>query len=247
MPKLFEGLFGAPSKSVSSTPTAFGTLPGFGKEGFEDVIGRGTELSQDPGLFAPAGLTPDQLASLSTLRGGLQQTSPEAFGAGLSTFQNPFEEQVVQNALRDIREQGAGLFSDIGTAASAAGGFGGERQALLESELQQNILRESGDVSGRLRSQGFQSAADRAIADIGRTQDVAGNLFQFGETGRQIQTGQQQAPLSALSFLQDLLKGLPVGGGGSSVSTGARQSVLEPIGKLAGGLGGFGAGFGFGG
>ena len=103
MPKLFESLFGSPSKSVQSTPTGFGSLPQFGQEAFEGTLGRGTELSQDPSLFAPAGLTPEQQASLSTLSGGLGQTSPEAFQTGLSTFGDPFQEQVIQNVIRDIQ------------------------------------------------------------------------------------------------------------------------------------------------
>ncbi len=236
MPKLFESLFGAPSKSVQSTPTGFGSLPGFGQEAFKGTLQRGTELSQDPSLFAPAGLTPEQTASLGTLTAGLQPTSPEQFQTGLSTFGDPFQEQVIQNTIRDLLEAEAGQRSDIGTFASAAGGFGGERQALLEAELQKSTQRNIGDVSSQLRSQGFQSAADRTLADLSRTQQIAPQLFGLGEVGRGIQTQQQQAPLNAVNFLQQLALGLPTGGGGSGVSTGARTGLVEQVGNFIGNL-----------
>lgn len=239
MPKLFESIFGGPSKSAqsSATPTGFASLPKFGQEAFKEAVTRGQELSQDPGLFAPAGLTPEQQASLSTLTSGLGPTSPEAFRTGLETFGDPFQEQVIQNAIRDINTAGRGQLSDIGTLASEAGGFGGTRQALLESELQKNLQQTIGDVSGQLRSQGFQQAADRTLGDIARGQQLAIPTFGFGEVGRGVQTQQQQAPLQAVDFLSRLSQGLPTGGGqtSSGVSTGARESILGDVGKLLGG------------
>ena len=229
MPKLFESIFGSGSKSVSSTPTGFGTLPGEGQQAFRDVLSRGTELSQDPSLFAPAGLTPEQQTALSSLTAGLDPTSPEAFQTGLSTFGDPFQEQVIQNTIRDIQEAGAGQFSDIGTLASGAGGFGGTRQALLESELQRGVRRDIGDVSSQLRSQGFQQAADRTLQDIARSQAIAPSVFGLGETGRAIQTQTRQAPLQAVDFLSQLAQGLPTGGGGQSVSRGATQGLFSQL------------------
>lgn len=229
MAKLFETIFGKASKSTQSTPTSFATLPQFGQDAFKQALERGTALSQDSSLFAPAGLRPEQLAALSSLTAGLDPTSPEAFQTGISTFSDPFEEQVVQNAIRDIQETGAGQLSDIGTFADAAGGFGGTRQALLESELQKNIQRNVGNISGSLRSQGFQSAADRTLADIARSQAVAPTLFGLGEFGREIETQQRQAPLQSVQFLQNLAKGLPVGGGGSSLSTGASKGIFSQL------------------
>lgn len=237
---MVKKLFGSPSRSFSSsqTPTGFGSLPGFGQQGFENLIQRGTDLSQDTSLFAPPGLTGQQEAALGTLEQGLQPISPEQFQTGLATFSNPFEEQVVQSAIRDLQETGRGQFSDIGTLASSASGFGGTRQALLESELFKNIQQNVGDVSGQLRQQGFQSAADRTLSELARTQDVAGNLFQFGELPRQIQQQQQQAPLAGVNFLQQLLQGLPTGGGGTSsgtnigATTGAIPGATQAFGNI---------------
>jgi len=241
MPKLFASIFGAPSTSTqsSNTTSGFSALPQFGQDAFKQAISTGTSLAADPSIFAPAGLTPEQQASLSTLTQGLNPTSPEAFQAGLSTFGNPYEEQVIQNAIRDINTAGAGNMSDIASMASSAGGFGGTRQALLEAENMKNTQRNIGDISSQMRAQGFQSAADRTLSDLARTQDVAGNLFNMGETQRGINTATQQAPITANSYLASLAQGLPASsfGGSSGVSTGERKSILDSLTKLMGGAG----------
>jgi len=180
------------------------------------------------------------------LSAGTDQTSAGEFATGLETFYNPYEEQVVQNAIGDILEQGAGMQSDISTIASGAGGFGGTRQALLESELMSEMLDKIADISASTRSVGFENAANRVLGDIARSQEVAGNVFGLGDTERQIQTAQRQSPLSALQYLSGLTTTLPTGGGTVSTSRTAADPI-NSLGKLATGLGAFGTGFGLGG
>ncbi len=232
-----SSLFGKRSQATSTSPTGFGTLPGFGQEAFRDVIQRGTALSEQPDLFRTPDLTAQQQQALDVLSSFTGPTTPEQFQAGISTFSDPFEEQVVQSAISDIERAGRGQLSDIASLASAAGGFGGTRQALLESELQRNIQQNIGDISGRLRSRGFEAAAGRTLSDLGRAQGAAGQLFGLGELSRGIQQQQQQAPLQAVSFLSNLAQGIPVGGGGQSRQVGGQASPLGTIGALAGGLG----------
>ncbi|HUV84252.1 MAG TPA: hypothetical protein VMV86_01000, partial [Methanosarcinales archaeon] len=107
---MVKKLFGGTDKgfSSSSAPTGFESLPEFGKKAFEEAVARGSELSQDSGIFAPASLTGGQQAALSSLQQGLSPTSPDQFQQGLATFGDPFEEQVVQNAIRDVQEVGQG-------------------------------------------------------------------------------------------------------------------------------------------
>lgn len=218
-------IFGSKARPVAQ-PTGFETLPGFARGAFEQAIdvGRGIPAS----AFAPAGLTGQQQAALGTLESGLQPFTPEQFQTQLATFQDPFEEQVVQSALADLQRTGQGFLSDIGQGASAAGGFGGTRQALLESELGRNLAREAGTLSGQLRSQGFQAASQRALENLVRPLDVAGNLFQLGDLQRQIQTQQQLAPVQQAQFLASLGQAVP--GGGGQVSFLQQPSTLQNIG-----------------
>jgi hypothetical protein len=236
MPKFMEFVFGSPSKSSqsSSTPTGFNSLPKQAQDAFLKALETGTSLSGDTGMFAPAGLTGEQNTALAALLKGLQPTSVSDFQAGINTFSNPYEEQVVQSAIRDLQTGTQDTLSDITSAASEAGGFGGQRQALLESEALKNLGLNIGTVSGGLRSQGFQSAADRTMADIGRSQNTAANLFGLGEVSRGINTATRQAPVTANNYLAQLAMGFPTGGGtySSGVETGERKSQLDNIMKI---------------
>ena len=242
MPKFGEFFMGAPSKSFSSsqTPTTFNTLPKEAQDAFLNALSQGSALAENTSLFSPASLTQEQTNALSTLSSGINPTSSADFQSGIDTFSNPFENQVVQNAIRDINTTTQGQLSDIGTMASDAGGFGGTRQALLESEALSNQQKNVGDLSGLLRSQGFSQAADRTMNDIARSQNTATNLFGLGEISRGINTQQQQAPLEAVNYLMQLAQGFPTGGGGTSsgTSTGPLKGFIDTIGQFIGNVSG---------
>lgn len=234
-------LFGSKARPVTQ-PTGFETLPQFARSAFEQAVEQGQGIPTS--AFAPAGLTGQQQSALGTLQAGLGPTSPQAFQTGLETFGNPFEEQVVQSALADLQRTGRGVLSDIGAGASAAGGFGGTRQAVLEAELGRGLGQEAGALSGRLRSQGFQAAADRTLGDIARSQALAPTLFGLGDIQRQIQTQQQQAPIAQAQFLASLAGNVP--GGGGQVSFQQQPGFLQRFGQggqaFGQGVAGFGSG-----
>lgn len=234
-------LFGKKAKQVTQ-PTGFETLPDFAQGAFRQAVESGQGIGQE--AFTQAGLTDPQQAALGTLEGGLQPFSAEQFQTQLGTFQDPFEEQVIQNALRDLQTTGQGFLSDIGEGASAAGGFGGTRQALLESDLGTGLAREAGNLSGRLRSQGFRSASEKALENLARPLDVAGNLFRLGETERGIATSGQQAPAQQAQFLANLAGTVPGGGGGISFrdQPGLLQKFGEGGAAFGRGVAGFGSG-----
>jgi len=163
--------------------TALQNLPGlpsfgFGQQAAQQFGAAGDVLGRAPGQV--------DLANQAVQRavGGISRgTAPitgEQLQQGISEFLNPFTGEVIAGAARDIREQGRGIFADIGAGATGAGAFGGTRQATIESQLGGNIAREIGDVSGRLRSQGFQQASQQALSRL------------TGERGRELQGAQLQ-------------------------------------------------------
>ena len=82
--------------------------------------------------------------------------------SGIESFYNPFEDQVVQQTLKDVRE---GLAQgDIARRASAigSGAFGGSRSRLLGEELAESAARGAAERIGAIRSAGFGDAARRA-------------------------------------------------------------------------------------
>ena len=82
--------------------------------------------------------------------------------SSVESFYNPFEDQVVQQTLKDVRE---GLAQgDIARRASAigSGAFGGSRSRLLGEELAESAARGAAERVGAIRSAGFGDAARRA-------------------------------------------------------------------------------------
>jgi hypothetical protein len=102
---------------------------------------------------------------------GVNPITGQEISQNIDYYMNPFTGQVVDRAVGDIRDEGARQGSQIGSLASTAGAFGGTRQALLESELGRNLQRSIGDVSGQLRSQGFESAAQKATNNLNLGRD----------------------------------------------------------------------------
>ena len=82
--------------------------------------------------------------------------------SGIQSFYNPFEDQVVRQTLKDVRE---GLAQgDIARRARAigSGAFGGSRSRLLGEELAESAARGAAERIGAIRSAGFGDAARRA-------------------------------------------------------------------------------------
>jgi len=101
------------------------------------------------------------------------------FGAEeIQQFQNPFEQQVVQQTLSDIDEQRKLAMLGEAQRATAAKAFGGSRQGVAQALTNEAALKEQGRASAGLRQQGFNQAAQLAMGarQLGRqgAMDVLG-------------------------------------------------------------------------
>jgi hypothetical protein len=148
---------------------------------------------------------------------------------------NPFEDAAVQQALADIRRAGDVQAAQIGGRAAQAGAFGGSRQAILESELDRNILEQQGRTAAQMRQAGFDSAAQRAQqafeAARGRQLQAGSALGQLGLQGTQQQAAlQQQAGQLGLQGAQFGLQGL-------QQQAALRQAALDATNRRAALLG----------
>jgi hypothetical protein len=114
-------------------------------------------------------------AARDYLRASLTGFDPRS----VSNFYNPFEEQVVQQTIDDVFKKG-----EIEDAAQRAADIkrGGEsafgsRARLTADERRAALGRGLGEVLGKIRSGGFQTAQDRALAESrfgrGRLADAA--------------------------------------------------------------------------
>ena len=88
----------------------------------------------------------------------------------VSSFENPYEDAVVQQPLQDIQDQGDVQLQQQRANAVASGAFGGSRSGIMDSELAANILREQGRAAGNLRQQGYESARNAAQQAFENTQ-----------------------------------------------------------------------------
>ena len=107
-----------------------------------------------------AGYTPDQIQAMT----GAQY---------MSAYQNPYEQQVVQNTLADIERQRQISQQTQQTRAVGAKAFGGSRQAIAESLANEDYTRRSAEIAAQLRSAGFNTAAGLGQTDAARALETA--------------------------------------------------------------------------
>ena len=119
----------------------------------------------------PAQAQPAQAASVvqspmpmpSPTPGPIPQPLPTTGGIG--QFFNPFEDQVVQQALADVQRASDIAGQQDAAQAVSAGAFGGSRQAIMEAERARNLMDQQGQLAGQLRQAGFGQAMTQAQGD----------------------------------------------------------------------------------
>jgi hypothetical protein len=86
----------------------------------------------------------------------------------INDYMNPYVNTVVNNSLSDLSRQNDIVNNQTNARAAAAGAFGGSRQAVANTLNNENYLRESGNLSGKLRHQGFDAASGLIMQDANR-------------------------------------------------------------------------------
>ena len=115
--------------------------------------------SYRPYMGAQAGLLDEAAA---TTRGGLGRFDPSDPNVGVSSFYDPYEEDVVQQTLRDVREGLSKGDMALRDEAISSGAFGGARSRLRRGELAGDVARGATEAIGGIRSAGYQGARQAA-------------------------------------------------------------------------------------
>lgn len=176
-----------------------------GLGGFQPFLNTGANMAQQG--FNTLGLGTGALAGAS------QFFRPGAARA----FYNPFEQDVVQQTIRDLTEQSdiAGIGDRFNAVRSGA--FGGSRGRLMESERNRALGRGLGEAIGGIRSKGFlgaQNLAQSAGQGLGQLGLGFGQLGQaMGGAGQQF-AGLGSAGLQNLTSQINTLSGLGATGRG---------------------------------
>ena len=191
---------------------------------YEDLYGKAKGIAEQP--FVPytgarvAGFNPDQLQGFDATRGMFNQSmgfnprdrintlanqsAPSLLDANIGAYQNPFQEQVIDNAMADLNRGRQMQIQSDQDAAIGRGAFGGSRSALLEAETNRNFADRAGNLASSLRSQGFDRATGLAGQDMSR--DMQNRQFQSGLLGGQL--SDQYRNLGMLSGIGSQQQGL---------------------------------------
>ena len=208
-----------------------------------EMLGRGQALASAPyqaytgplsaGPSAAESAAFQGIAGLSIPTDQMGAFVPQTFTAdAASQYMNPYLMSALQPQIDEARRQAQVQRVQDAGRLTQAGAFGGSRQAIMESELNRNLLTNLAGITGT----GYASAYDRAMQQFNTEQDrqaaaqTAANTYGLAGLTKQaelggVQRGIEQAgieadrmqfeeerdfPYKQVQYMQSLLQGLPV-------------------------------------
>lgn len=186
-----------PYQPYSSDPTKYFAGP----TGLQTSVYNEAAGMQTPGGYQPAqALT--GLAALGQMGAGQQYAQQATTPSSIQAYMSPYMQNVVDvqkaNAIRDYQMGIPALRKQ----ASAAGAFGGSRQAIQESEAQRSLLSNLANIQAQGSQNAFQQAqqAQQFGANLG-LQGLGAAVSSAGQLGS-LAGAQQQADLARMGFQQ---------------------------------------------
>ena len=205
--------------------TQAATLAGSGVGSFQPFIQAAQQQVTDAGAT---------LSGIAGLTG-----APTA--AQTQAFTSPFQQQVIDESLRQFDRSRATGLTQIGDQAFDVGAFGGGRQGALEGQFMADTALGRAGLEAQLRAQGFADAAARRAQAFGQQQALA--AARAGLAGQQLGLGQFQTGLGqALQGFQgtDIARAGQVGAANQAQAQAvlgaqqeaARLAAYEPLERL---------------
>ena len=182
------------------------TVPQQQIQGFTGPQQAGMNLAQQGiGGFQPylQSALGQQFGAAGTTGQGIQALQGMQFDpSNVSQYMDPYQQNVTQEALKEIDRQSAMAGNQLAGQAVGAGAFGGSRYGLQQSELARN----TGDLKSRRifedmsrnfqQAQAAQQAANQQMMQQGQVFGQLGQM-QSGVGGQIANLGQQQQQLAA--------------------------------------------------
>jgi len=175
-----------------------------------------------PQTPAAGGLNTTGMSGTTTTVGADGKPVTQNNGIGVAKqYMNPYLDQVLRPQLNEMTRQSQINLQPGLAKLTAAGGYGGGRQAIMESEAGRNLLQEQNTTIGK----GYATAYDKALDQFNKEQDqgvgLANLLATQGATQRDIEqqgitadkTAFEEAranPFKMVQFQQSLLDKLPL-------------------------------------
>ena len=186
--------------ATSATPSDFTTsarILGGGMQGAEGATGTAINAAQQAAqqYGAASGVLG---AGIGSLLGAAQSYDPRA----AQSFMNPYQQEVTQQALKEMRRQADIARQGQAAQAVGSGAFGGTREGVqraefernVQDQMQQRIMQDYAQNYGQAQQaaqQGFESQQQRQLAQAQGLQSAAGQSGQL--TGQQAQLALQVA------------------------------------------------------
>jgi len=222
---------------------------GLGNLSFPSQLGNtfSSTGAYQPPTMTPGAYTPGAIGTGAGMGGvfgdgGNQTTGPTGIAA---QYMNPYLQSVLQPQLEELRRTSQMNLQPNLAKMTQAGGYGGGRQAIMESEANRNLLQEQNKAIGT----GYASAYDKAMGQFnteqGQAKTLADMLSGAGTQQRGIEQegitadyneflAQRDYPQKMLQFQQSMLQGLPIS---TVYNQPAAQSGIGQLSSTVGGLG----------
>lgn len=168
-------------------------------QAYEGPLTAGASPLQDQAFSGIAGLTvpggmgdaTSALGDIATDMSGMSY-DPTQFTTGRFTdagvaqqYMNPFVQQALEPELAELRRQSEISRLNDASRLTQAGAFGGSRQAIMESELNDNMMRLMAERAGKGYRDAYSEAGNMFTSDEARNLDAQ----RLGEQSRQFGAG----------------------------------------------------------
>lgn len=209
-----------------------------------ELLGRGQALAQlpyqaymGPLTAGPSNLQTQAFSGLASL--ALPDTSATTYTPGsfttpgtAETYMSPYLMSALEPQFAEARRQAEINRVQNAGRMTRAGAYGGGRQAIMESELDRNLLRNLADITGRGYQSAFEAAQNQFNTEEARRMAATGQAQQYGlqALGAQLGAGGTQRgiesegiaadiaqfeeerdfPYKQVQYMQSLLQGLPL-------------------------------------
>lgn len=231
-----------------------------------EMLGRGAALANEPYYAYQGPLTAGESAGQTAAFQGIANLAvpteqmgnyvPQQFTAqAAQQYMNPYLQAALDPQIAEARRQAEIQRVQDAGRLTQAGAYGGSRQAIMESELNRNLLQNLSGITGT----GYATAYDRAMQQFNTEQDrqaaaqTAANTYGLAALTKQaelggVQRGIEQEGISAeraqfeeerdfpykqVQYMQSLLQGLPIAAQSYSYS---QPSQLSTVLSGAGGI-----------
>jgi hypothetical protein len=146
---------------------------------------------------------------------------PVGGGGIASSYMNPYLKNVLDPQLEELRRQSQINLQPSLAKLTSAGGFGGGRQAIMESEAGRNLLNAQNTAIGTGYANAYDKAMQQFNTEQGQAKTLADMMAGQGATNRAIEAEGVAAdkaqfeearanPFKMVQFQQSLLSGMPI-------------------------------------